>query len=74
VGVGHNEDPFAYMGGTDEGRWYAVPFDTMPERGQATKNVFDGCMGVTDEPTLIVFDGDGIKESWRVLQEDEPGS
>src|SRR5262249_39184979 len=57
-GVGHQEDSSAYMGGTDEGRRYAVPFRVIPEAGQVSENV--------SEPVT--------KESWNVFQEDEAWS
>jgi hypothetical protein len=39
VGVGNDPDPVAYMGGTDEGRRYAVPFPVVPEDGQISEYV-----------------------------------
>src|SRR5580704_16974102 len=58
TGVGHNEDPLAYMGGTDEARRYAIPFRVIPERGQLSEYV--------SHPER--------SESWGVLHEDVPGS
>jgi hypothetical protein len=57
-GVGHNEDPFAYMGGTDEGSGYGVPFRVIPHGGQVSEYI-------SHSPS---------KETWDVLHEDEAGS
>jgi hypothetical protein len=46
------------MGGTDEARWYAVPFRVIPEAGQV-------CEYVSHSPS---------KETRDVLHEDVPGS
>jgi hypothetical protein len=54
----NNEDSVAYMGGTDEGRWYAVPLCVVPEAGQVSEYV-------SHSPS---------KETWDVLHEHVPGS
>jgi hypothetical protein len=72
--VGHNPDAFAEVRGADRLSRYAVPVRVIPERGQVTKNVFDGWTGISDDPILIIFDGNRVKEPWRVLHEHETGS
>jgi hypothetical protein len=46
------------MGGTDEGRWYAVPLRVIPECGQVAEYV-------SHSPS---------KQPWDVFHENEPGS
>ncbi len=58
LGVGNNEDAVANMGGTDEGRRYAVPLRVIPEAGQVSEYV-------SHSPS---------KETRDVFHEDEPGS
>jgi hypothetical protein len=57
-GVGHNEDPFAYMGGTNEDRGDAIPFRVIPDGGQFSEYV-------SHSPP---------KETWDVLHEHVAGS
>lgn len=37
--VGHNPNSIARMRGANVGRWYAIPFSIVPERGQVPENI-----------------------------------
>jgi hypothetical protein len=37
-GVGNNPDPVSLVRGANGGRWYAIPFRIVPERGQVSEN------------------------------------
>src|SRR3546814_10292584 len=39
VGVGKNPRAISDMGRANDGRWYAIPFRIIPERGQRSENV-----------------------------------
>ena len=72
-GVGQDEDPNPKVGGTNGGRWNALPLRIVPELGQAAEYLGDG-VG-TDDPLLPVDSfSNNVKESVSVLHEDEAGS
>jgi hypothetical protein len=59
-GVGQmadDEDAMSAMGGTDEGRRYAIPLRVIPEIGQITEDISES----TSEQTRDVLDKDSLR-------------
>lgn len=69
LGVGQDEDPNPKVGGTNGGRWNAVPFRIVPELGQAPENLGDG-LSRDDSLDSVDALSDIVKEAVNVLHED----
>ena len=57
LGLGHNPDTFAEVGGPNVGRGYNVPLTVIPERGQIADHYSKGISSI------------GSKEPWDLFHE-----